>query len=60
MVTAINLSNSDSPEAFGAQHFNGNDNERLGGVALASSRNDWGLPIGERKVGFINFNFSKE
>jgi hypothetical protein len=59
-VALINLSNSDSPETFGAQHFNGNDYERLGGVALASSRNDWALPIGQRKVGFIDFNFSME
>src|SRR5450631_3620495 len=58
IVALLNLSNPDSPETFGLKHFDGNDNQRLGGVALASSRRDWGLPICERKVGLIDFNLS--
>ena len=59
-IASINLPNSDSPEAFWVQHLNGNNNQCLGGVALASSGTDWGLPICERKVSFIDFNFSME
>src|SRR6266853_3345644 len=60
IVALIDLSNSDSPEALGLQHFNGNDNQHLRGVAFATSCKDWGLPARERKVCFINFNLSME
>jgi hypothetical protein len=60
MVALINLSNPDSPEAFGLKHFDSNDHEHLGGVAFAPDRRNWGLPIGERKVGFVDFNLSLE
>lgn len=61
LIVAIgNLPNPDSSKPFGLKHFDGNDNARLCGVALAPSRRNGGFPVSEGKVGFIDFNFSVE
>jgi hypothetical protein len=60
IVAALNWSNPNSPETFGVQYFNGHDHQHLGGIALASNGTDWVLPIGERKVSFIDFNLALE
>lgn len=61
LIVAIrNLPNPDSPETLGLKHLDGNDNERLCGVAFAPNRRNWGFPVGKGKVGLIDFNFSVE
>ena len=58
IVAIRNLLNPNSPEPFGLKHFDGNDNKRLCGLALATDRRNWRFPIGEGEEGLIDFHFS--
>jgi hypothetical protein len=60
VIATLNSLNPYSSEPFGLQHFHRDDNQYLGGIALAPYWTDWVDSISECKIGLIDLNFSVE